>query len=184
MAHTTKCELHPDTSLLHSNQTSVQEAESIPVRRERVREAVHSLKAGKYPGVDNIPSVLLKNGGEATTTFLIALCRKIWDTKEWLKEWTQSLVKPLPKKGNRKHCQNFHTISLISYSIKIMLRVILSRLEAKAEELLAEEQAGFRRGRSTAEQIFSSRVIMERHLQHRPDLFHNFIDLKKASDRV
>ena len=73
---------------------------------------------------------------------------------------------------------------LISYSIKIMLRVILSRLEAKAEELLAEEQAGFRRGRSTAEQIFSSRVIMERHLQHRPDLFHNFIDLKKASDRV
>ena len=46
------------------------------------------------------PSELLKNGGEATTTVLIAICQKIWETKEWLKEWTQSLVISLPKKGN------------------------------------------------------------------------------------
>ena len=65
-----------------------------------------------------------------------------------------------------------------------MLRVILNRLKAKAETLLAEEQAGFIPGRSTAEQIFNSRVIIEKHLQHQRDLFHNFIDLKKAFDRV
>ena len=35
--------------------------------------------------------------------------------------------------------------SLISNPCKIMLRVILDRLKAKAKELLAEEQAGFRR---------------------------------------
>ena len=34
-----------------------QEAESLPVLREEVEEAVHSLKAGKSPLVDNIPSV-------------------------------------------------------------------------------------------------------------------------------
>ena len=65
-----------------------------------------------------------------------------------------------------------------------MRRVILSRLKAKAEELPAEEPAGFRPGLSTIEQIFSSRVITEKHLQHQCDLFHNFIDFKKASDRV
>ena len=42
-----------------------QEAESLPVLRAEVKEAVRSLKAGKSPGVDNIPSELLKNGGEA-----------------------------------------------------------------------------------------------------------------------
>ena len=54
---------------------------------EEVEEAVHGLKAGKSPGVDNIPSELLKNGGEATTV-LKAIYQKIWETKEWLKELT------------------------------------------------------------------------------------------------
>ena len=54
-------ELHPDTSLLQSNQTRSQEAESLPVLKEEVEEAVRNPKAGKSPGVDNIPSELLKN---------------------------------------------------------------------------------------------------------------------------
>ena len=64
-----------------------------------------------------------------------------------------------------------------------MLRVTLTRLTAKAEKLLAEEQAGFRPGRSTVEQILNSRVIIEKHLQHQRNLFHNFIDFREASDK-
>ena len=45
------------------------------------------------------------------------------------------------------------TISLISHPSKIMLGVILNQLKAKAEELLAEEQAGFRAGRGTVEPV-------------------------------
>ena len=65
-----------------------------------------------------------------------------------------------------------------------MLQAILNRLKAKAEELLAEEQADQGPGRSTVEQIFSSRVIIEKHLQHQRNLLHNFIDSKQAFDRV
>ena len=45
---------------------------------------------------------------------------------------------------------------------------------------MAEEPAGFRPGRSTVEQIFNSRVIIQKHLQHQCDLFNNFIDFKIA----
>ena len=45
--------------------------------REEVEETVRSLKAGKFPRANNIPSELLKNGGEATTTVLTAICQKI-----------------------------------------------------------------------------------------------------------
>ena len=85
----------------------------------------------------------------------------------------------LPKKANRRQCQNYRTISLISHPSKSMLRVILNRLKVKAEELLTEEQAGFRPGR-----IFNTLVITEKHLQHQRDLFHNFIDFEKAFDRL
>ena len=77
--------LRPDASLLQSYQTLTQEVESLPVLREEVEETVRSLRAGKSPRVDNIPSELLKNGGEATTV-LTTICKKIWETTEWPKE--------------------------------------------------------------------------------------------------
>ena len=40
---------------------------------------------------------------------------------------------------------------------KVMLKVILNRLRPQAEAVIAEEQAGFRAGRSTTEQIFNLR---------------------------
>ena len=115
---------------------------------------------------------------------LLNICNKIWQTGEWPTPWTQSLVITLPKKGNLLQCQNYRTISLISHASKVMLKILLNRLTPQAEMIIAEEQAGFRPGRSTTEQIFSLRILCERYLQHQQDLFHVFVDFKKAFDRV
>ena len=45
-------------------------------------------------------------------------------------------------------------------------------------------QSGFRAGRSTTEQIFNLRILCEKYLQHQQNLYHVFIDFKKAFDRV
>ena len=65
-----------------------------------------------------------------------------------------------------------------------MLKILLNRLKPLAEDIIVEEQAGFRPGRSTTEQIFNFRVLCEKYLQHQQDLYHIFIDFKKAFDRV
>ena len=65
-----------------------------------------------------------------------------------------------------------------------MLKIILNRLMPQAEKIIAEEQAGFRTGTSTTEQIFSLRILCEKYLQHQQDLYHVFIDFKKAFDRI
>ena len=65
-----------------------------------------------------------------------------------------------------------------------MLKIILNRLKPQAEKIIAEEQAGFRAGRSTTEQISNLRILCEKYLQHQQDLYHVFIDFKKAFDRV
>ena len=45
----------------------------------------------------------------------------------------------LPKKGNLQLCQNYRTISLISHSSKVMLKVILNRLIPQAEEIIKNQ---------------------------------------------
>ena len=154
-----------------------------PILREEVA-AVKSLKKGKSAGVDNIPAELHQQGGEAMVNALLIVCNKIWRTGEWPTPWTQSLVITLPKNGNLHLCQNYRTISLISHPSKVMLKIILNCLKPEAEIIIAEEQAGFRPGRSTTEQIFNLRILCERYLQHQQDLYHVCIDFNKAFDRV
>ena len=162
----------------------ISDEEHHPILREEVEAAVKALKMGKSAGVDNIPAELVQAGGEAMIDILTAICNKIWKTGEWPTTWTQSLVITLPKKGNLQLCQNYRTINLISHPSKVMLKIILNRLRPQAEEIIAEEQAGFRARRSTTEQIFNLRILCEKYLQHQQNLYHVFIDFKKAFDRV
>ena len=61
-----------------------------------------------------------------------------------------------------------------------MLKIMFNTLKPQAEKIIAEEQAGFRAGRSTTEQIFNLRILCEKYLQHQQDLYHVFIDFEKA----
>ena len=65
-----------------------------------------------------------------------------------------------------------------------MLKIIRNRLKQQAEKIIAEDQVGFRAGRSTTEQIFNLQIFFEKYLQHQQDLYHVFIDFKRAFDRV
>ena len=65
-----------------------------------------------------------------------------------------------------------------------MLRILLNRLKPQVEEIIKEEQAGFRAGRGTTEQIFNLRILCEKYLKHQQSLYHVFVDFKKAFDRV
>ena len=139
------------------------------------------MKKGKSAGVDNIPAELVQSGGEDVITAVTTICNNIWQTVKWPAPWIQSLVIIPP---NLQQCQNYRTISLISHTSKAILKIILNKLKLQSEKIIADEQAGFRAGRSTTEHIFNLRILCEKYLQHQQDLYHVFIDFKKAFDRV
>ena len=110
---------------------------------------------------------------------LTEICNRIWRTGEWPTPWTQSLIITLPKKVTFGSAR---TTELAASSV--MLKVILNGLKPQAEEIIVEEQAGFRAGRNTTEQIFNIRILCEKFLQSQQNRYHVFIDFKKAFDRV
>ena len=170
-----------DPSVLNCTHTDTEDDH--PILRREVEAAVQSLKKGKSAGVDNIPAELVQASGEDAITALTTIFGNKIRQTEWPTPWTQSLVITLPKKGNLQQCQNYRTINFISHPSKVMLKIILNRLKPQAE-ITAEEQAGFRAGRSITEQIFNLRILCEKYLQYQQDLYHVFIDFKRAFDRV
>ncbi len=78
---------------------------------------------------------------------------------------------------------NYKGLSLLSCIYKVYSGIINSRIVKYLEDLdwFVNEQAGFRKGRSCQDQMFSlTSIIHNRHTQHLP----TFVDMQKAFDSV
>ena len=73
----------------------------------------------------------------------------------------RSVFIPIPKKGNAKECSNYCTIAFISYTSKVMLKILQARFQQLNREL-PDVQAGFRKGRGTRDQIADIHWIKEK----------------------
>ena len=80
--------------------------------------------------------------------------------------------------------QNYRTIALLSHVGKVLMMVLLERLKAQMEPHLSEEQAGFRKDRSTIHQILILRLIAEKAKRKGRHILNCFIDFRKAFDSI
>ena len=120
------------------------------VKSSAPQEALLSIKAS---GCDGIPAELFKTLKGDAIKVLHSLCQQIWKTQQWPQDWKRSILIPIPKKGNTKDCANNWATALISYSSKVMLKILHARLQHYANQELPDVQAGFRKGRGTRDQI-------------------------------
>ena len=91
---------------------------------------------------------------------------------------------PIPKKGNAKECSNYHTIALISYASKAMLKILQARLQQYLNNEIPDVQAGFRKGKGTRDQIANIHWIIEKAREFQKNIHFCFIDYAKAFDYV
>ena len=96
----------------------------------------------------------------------------------------KSVFIPIPKKANAKECSNYHTIALISYASKVMLKILQAGIQQYMNHELPNVQAGFRKGRGTRSQIANIHWIMEKAREFQKNIYVCFIDYAKAFDCV
>lgn len=80
----------------------------------------------------------------------------------------------LSKKGNMQQRLNYRTISLIIHPSNVMLKILLNRLKPQAENIIAEQQAGFQtRTQHNRANLQPSPTVRQRHLiKHQPHQSH------------
>ena len=76
--------------------------------------------------------------------------------------WKMSVFIPIPKKGSAKECSNYRTVALISYTSKVMLKILQASLQQYLNWELPDFQAGFRKGRGTRDQIVNIHWIIKK----------------------
>jgi hypothetical protein len=145
-----------------------------------VEVAVRKMKRYKAPGSDQFPAELIQAGGRGILHSEIhKLITLTWNKEELPHQWI-----PIHEKGDKTDCSNYQGISLLSTSYKILPNILLSGLIPYADEIIWDNQCGFRRNRSTTDQIFYIHQILEKKWEYNGTIHQLFIDFKNAYDSV
>ena len=94
-----------------------------------VKWALGNITTNTASGGDGIPVELFQILKDDAVKVLHSICQQIWKTQQWPQDWKRSAFIPIPKKGNVKECSDYCTITLISHASKVMLKILLARLQ-------------------------------------------------------
>ena len=109
----------------------------------------------------------------------------VWIKKTIPDDWRRGIILPFWKnKGNKEVCSNHRGITLLSIPGKLFAMILLERIRPTFHNHRRSEQAGFTAGRSTTEQIFAIRQIIEKSKEFNKSTYIAFIDFKAAFDSV
>ena len=111
------------------------------------------MDTNKASGGDEIPAELFQILKDDAVKVLHSICQQIWKTQHWPQDWKSSVFIPIPNKENAKECSNYCTITLITHTSKVMLKILQATLQQFMNRELPNVQAGFRKGRGTRHQI-------------------------------
>ena len=106
------------------------------------------------------------------------MCQKIWKTRQWPQDWKKSVFIPIPKTGNAKECSNRSSFHKLARKCSMSFKLGFS------STWLDGEQAGFRKGRGTRDQIANIRWIIKKARKLQKNTYFWFIVYAKAFDCV
>ena len=103
------------------------------VSRE-VKNALRRMKKGKAVGPDELPVEVWKFMGKIGIKFLTRLFNRILVGEQMPKKWRRSVLIPIYKnKGDAQCCGNYRGIKLMSYTQKVLERIIEAKLRDRVE---------------------------------------------------
>jgi len=156
------------------------------ISENELRYAIRKLKNKKANGPDCIPNEVIKTG--KLDVLLLKLFQICFNNGIAPSIWKKSIVVPIPKNTLLDPCTplNYRGISLLSCIYKLYTSILNNRLAQfnDTQNLIADEQNGFRRDRSCLDHIFTLSTIIRNRKNQNLSTFCAFIDFQKAFDWI
>lgn len=158
-----------------------------PIDIMELEYAVKVCSKDKAAGADGVTYEMLKNLPESFKLIVLRLFNLIWDNGSLPAAWKHAIILPLKKIDKPVHSPaSYRPISLTSCLCKLLERTITDRLTVYLEsnKLINPNQAGFRKGLSTIDQIIKLQNEVQRSLKQKRFTVAAFLDFEKAYDML
>ena len=140
---------------------------------------LESITTNKASGGDGIPVELFQILKDDAVKVLHSICQQIWKTQQWPQDWKRSDFIPIPKKGNAEECSDYHTIALISYTSKVMLKIFRARLQQYVNCELPDKLV-FEKAEEPEIKLLTSTGSSKKQESFRKNIYFFFNDYAKA----
>jgi hypothetical protein len=95
---------------------------------EEIEGALKYLKNNKAAGADSIAAELLKNGEPNLVDALDAVIQQAWTGETLPRSWTEGVLCPVYKNGDKLDCKNYRGICLLKVTYKVFAKILYDRL--------------------------------------------------------
>lgn len=158
----------------------------IETDEQEVETIIKSLKTECSIGWDDISTQVIKQNMKHLIAPITHICNLSFKTAVFPKALKKSVILPIYKNGDKSSVTNYRPISILPVLSKILERLMNNRLVKYLEkyDLLASNQYGFRRGRSTSDAVSNLNDYIVKALDQGEKCLAIFLDLSKAFDTV
>lgn len=141
----------------------------------------------KAPGIDTVRNMLIKQAPFQALKYLNIIFIACLKLSYFPNSWKLAQVVPINKPGkDPTTATSYRPISLLSVLSKLLERVVLNRLSGflESNNILPDQQHGFRPGRSTTHQLKRVKNIISGGLSQKRSTGMVMFDIQKAFDQV
>ena len=168
----------------------VMEESECEITMGEMMQVINETSNNKASGGDDIPYEMIKNLGTKALEMLLHLYKRCWSGDGIPTKWREATIKTLLKEDkDPKDPTSYRPISLTSCLGKVMEKIVANRLIHILERrgILTDNQAGFRPGRCTTDQVLKLVQEASDNMHENPrgrTTIATFFDYSKAYDSV
>ena len=157
--------------------------EKMHFNQSEIKSALENLVVTKAKGPDGLENSPLKKLSNSLCKSLSLVFNTIANKRVYPIAWKTSQILPFFKDGDKQNVANYRFISLLSCTSKLLETLIFEKLYEVIKDIIAPEQYGFRKNRSSITpmmmyigEIFDNLVSTT--------LATMYLDFEKALDKV
>lgn len=157
------------------------------IATSEISEHIKNLKLKKACGQDNISNEMLKHSSPYIIQTLAKLFNLVLLSGSSPETWSEGLITPMYKKGDKFEPNNYLGICVGSNLAKLFCNIINSRIVTflTQHNILNKSQIGFLPKQRTSDHIYSLHTLINKNCKGKQrKIFSCFIDFKKAFDSI